>query len=147
VFVASFLPAVHVHASTSKYAPLTSGHSRHNNIMAQPQKTLLDQEKLKRKLQVSQFNPNSILRGLQMTLVGANRALQNPSLFTSEHYKQAALAVAAGIAIRLAISIPVRRIPNPVLALLNVYRSGGSRSCFGSCPSSSTLNMLLGTTR
>ncbi len=38
----------------------------------------------------------------------ALRALQNPALFTSEHYKQAALAVAIGIAIRLAIAIPVR---------------------------------------
>jgi hypothetical protein len=38
----------------------------------------------------------------------ALRALQNPALFTSEHYKQAAIAVAAGIAIRLAISIPVQ---------------------------------------
>jgi hypothetical protein len=41
--------------------------------------------------------------------IKALRALQNPTLFTSEHYKQAALAVAIGIAIRLAISIPVRR--------------------------------------
>lgn len=40
--------------------------------------------------------------------LAALRALQNPALFTSEHYKQAAIAVAAGIAIRLAISIPVR---------------------------------------
>jgi len=75
--------------------------------MAQPQTPLLVEEKLKRKLQVSQFNPNSVLRGFQMTLVGANRAVQNPSLFTSEHYKQAAIAVAAGIAIRLAILIPI----------------------------------------
>ena len=37
----------------------------------------------------------------------ALRALQNPKLFTSDHYKQAALAVAAGIAIQLVISIPV----------------------------------------
>jgi hypothetical protein len=37
----------------------------------------------------------------------ALRALQNPALFTSEHYKQAAIAVAAGIAIRIAISVPV----------------------------------------
>ncbi|OJD14860.1 hypothetical protein AJ78_04836 [Emergomyces pasteurianus Ep9510] len=37
----------------------------------------------------------------------AHRALQNPSLFKSEHYRQAALAVCAGIAIRLIISIPV----------------------------------------
>jgi hypothetical protein len=40
--------------------------------------------------------------------IEALRALQNPALFTSEHYKQAALAVAIGIAIRIAISIPVR---------------------------------------
>ena len=38
----------------------------------------------------------------------AHRALQNPGLFTSEHYKQAALAVLAGIAIRLIIAVPVR---------------------------------------
>jgi hypothetical protein len=37
----------------------------------------------------------------------AHRALQNPDIFTNAHYKQAALAVAAGIAIRLAIAIPV----------------------------------------
>jgi hypothetical protein len=46
--------------------------------------------------------------GLFTDDVAALRALQNPALFTSEHYKQAAIAVAAGIAIRLAISIPVR---------------------------------------
>ena len=53
------------------------------------------------------FEPNTILRGAQLTLVGAHRALQNPALFTSEHYRQAALAVAAGIAIRLLVAIPV----------------------------------------
>lgn len=37
----------------------------------------------------------------------AVRALQNPSLFTSEHYKQAAIAVGAGIAIRLIVSVPI----------------------------------------
>jgi fructose-specific component phosphotransferase system IIB-like protein len=58
-------------------------------------------------LQGTSFEPNAILRGAQLTLVGANRALQNPALFTSEHYKQAALAVAAGIGIRLLVAIPV----------------------------------------
>lgn len=53
------------------------------------------------------FELNSIVRGAQLTIVGANRALQNPGIFTSEHYKQAALAVAAGIAIRLLVAIPV----------------------------------------
>jgi fructose-specific component phosphotransferase system IIB-like protein len=57
--------------------------------------------------QGTSFEPNTILRGAQLTLVGAHRALQNPALFTSEHYKQAALAVAAGIAIRILVAIPV----------------------------------------
>ncbi|TKA54072.1 hypothetical protein B0A49_09668 [Cryomyces minteri] len=56
---------------------------------------------------MSNFDPNAMLRGAQLTVVGALRALQNPGLFTSEHYQQAALAVAAGIAIRLIIAIPV----------------------------------------
>ncbi|KAK5168836.1 uncharacterized protein LTR77_006145 [Saxophila tyrrhenica] len=57
-------------------------------------------------LQGTSFEPNQVLRGAQLTLVGANRALQNPGLFTSEHYKQAALAVVAGIAIRILVALP-----------------------------------------
>lgn len=72
------------------------------------------------------FELNSIFRGAQLTIVGANRgktlerqrdgmrtqltpslALQNPGIFTSDHYRQAALAVAAGIAIRILVAIPV----------------------------------------
>ncbi|CZR57534.1 probable transmembrane protein UsgS [Phialocephala subalpina] len=71
------------------------------------QRPLLTQEQLKKKLQVTNFDPNAILRGAQLTVVGALRALQNPALFTSEHYKQAAIAVGAGIAIRVAIAIPI----------------------------------------
>ncbi|KIW03149.1 uncharacterized protein PV09_05792 [Verruconis gallopava] len=56
---------------------------------------------------VANFDPNAILRGFQLTLVGAHRALQNPKMFTSDHYRQAALAVAAGIAIRMLIEIPI----------------------------------------
>ncbi|RII19181.1 hypothetical protein CUC08_Gglean001845 [Alternaria sp. MG1] len=59
---------------------------------------------------VSNFDPNAILRGAQLTLVGVNRALQNPGLFTSDHYRQAAIAVAAGIAIRVIVAIPVRSV-------------------------------------
>ncbi|KKY26568.1 putative transmembrane protein [Diplodia seriata] len=55
---------------------------------------------------MSNFEPNAIIRGAQLTVVGANRALQNPALFTSDHYRQAALAVLAGILIRLLIAIP-----------------------------------------
>ncbi|KAF3479933.1 transmembrane protein UsgS [Arthroderma uncinatum] len=53
------------------------------------------------------FEPNAILRGAQLTLVGAHRALQNPELFKTEHYRQAALAVCTGIAIRLVVAIPI----------------------------------------
>ncbi|KAF2271687.1 uncharacterized protein EI97DRAFT_462652 [Westerdykella ornata] len=56
---------------------------------------------------MSNFDPNAILRGAQLTLVGVHRALQNPDLFTSRHYRQAALAVAAGIIIRLIVAIPI----------------------------------------
>ena len=56
---------------------------------------------------MSHFEPNAILRGAQLTVVGALRALKNPGLFTSEHYKQEALAVLAGIVIRILVAIPV----------------------------------------
>ena len=65
-------------------------------------------EELKQKLTETSFDVNSILRGAELTVVGALRALQNPGLFTSEHYKQVAFAVVAGIAIRIGIAIPVR---------------------------------------
>jgi hypothetical protein len=55
---------------------------------------LVTQEQLKQKLEVTNFDPNAILRGAQLTVVGALRALQNPALFTSEHYKQAAIGMA-----------------------------------------------------
>ncbi|EJT75249.1 hypothetical protein GGTG_05186 [Gaeumannomyces tritici R3-111a-1] len=67
----------------------------------------LDKEKVKKAFDVSHFDLNAVLRGAQLTLVGAHRALQNPAIFTSEHYKQVAYAVAAGIAIRLIIAIPI----------------------------------------
>ncbi|KAF2000557.1 hypothetical protein P154DRAFT_197702 [Amniculicola lignicola CBS 123094] len=57
-------------------------------------------------MEISNFDVNAILRGAQLTLV-ANRALQNPDLFTSKHYRQAAIAVAAGIAIRIIVAIPI----------------------------------------
>lgn len=56
---------------------------------------------------MSNFDPNAILRGAQLTLVGVNRALQNPGIFTNDHYRQAAIAVVAGIAIRIIVAIPV----------------------------------------
>jgi len=56
---------------------------------------------------MSNFDPNAIIRGAQLTFVGANRALQNPDLFTTNHYRQAAIAVCAGLAIRLVLNIPI----------------------------------------
>ena len=44
---------------------------------------------------------------LKLKVVPANRALQNPGLFKYEHYRQAALAVCAGILIRFLIAVPV----------------------------------------
>jgi hypothetical protein len=47
--------------------------------------------------------------------------MQNPEIFTSEHYKQAAIAVAAGIAIRMLIAFPVRPpTPQPTLPTTHI---------------------------
>lgn len=56
---------------------------------------------------MSNFDPNAILRGAQLTFVGAHRALQNPDLFTTNHYRQAAIAVCAGLAIRIILNVPI----------------------------------------
>ncbi|RMZ77791.1 hypothetical protein DV737_g4217, partial [Chaetothyriales sp. CBS 132003] len=69
---------------------------------------------------MSNFDHNAILRGAQLTLVGANRALQNPNLFTTSHYRQAAIAVVAGLAISLIINIPIYII-KITLWLLSVF--------------------------
>ncbi|KAL2264017.1 hypothetical protein VTK26DRAFT_3572 [Humicola hyalothermophila] len=75
--------------------------------MSTGQRRIFDQDELLKSFDVSHFDFNAILRGVQLTLVGAHRALQNPELFTSKHYKQAAMAVAVGIAIRLLIAVPI----------------------------------------
>ncbi|OKL62238.1 hypothetical protein UA08_02347 [Talaromyces atroroseus] len=54
-----------------------------------------------------QFEPNAILRGAQLTVVGTVRALRNPQLFKHEHFRQAALAVAVGVVIELILQIPI----------------------------------------
>jgi hypothetical protein len=86
-----------------------SGHDKVEEIKARVESALpksVDEWKAK----VANFDPDAILRGAQLTLVGAHRALQNPRLFTNEHYRQAALAVAAGLAIRMLIEIPVSHV-------------------------------------
>ncbi|KAL0936711.1 uncharacterized protein CTRU02_208926 [Colletotrichum truncatum] len=71
------------------------------------EKLPFDKEKLKQEFDLSHFDINSVIRGAQLTLVGAHRALQNPAIFTSDHYRQAGVAVLTGLAIRLIISIPI----------------------------------------
>ncbi|KAI1189472.1 formamidase [Nemania serpens] len=66
-----------------------------------------DRHMLTEAFDLSNFHINAVLRGAQLTLVGAHRALQNPAIFTNAHYRQAAIAVGAGIAIRLAVSVPI----------------------------------------
>lgn len=44
---------------------------------------------------------------MKLKHASAFRALQNPGLFKYEHYRQAAIAVCAGILIRLVIAVPV----------------------------------------
>ncbi|KAB8071655.1 hypothetical protein BDV29DRAFT_178861 [Aspergillus leporis] len=53
------------------------------------------------------FEPNAVIRGAQLTVVGTVRALRNPDLFKHEHFRQAALAIAVGVAIQLIIQIPI----------------------------------------
>ncbi|KAL2163737.1 hypothetical protein VTH06DRAFT_5796 [Thermothelomyces fergusii] len=78
--------------------------------MSTHQRQHLDKEKLKQHFDISHFDINAILRGMQLTLVGAFRALQNPGLFTSKHYKQAIKAVILGYIIRLLIAFPISGI-------------------------------------
>ena len=51
----------------------------------------------------------------------AVRALRNPGLFKYEHYKQAVVAVAAGLIIRLLIAIPVRYAIPVLTSTLPMY--------------------------
>ncbi|GAB1317230.1 hypothetical protein MFIFM68171_07440 [Madurella fahalii] len=75
--------------------------------MSTDQRPVFNKTLLKQRFDISHFDLNAVIRGIQLTLVGAHRALQNPGIFTSQHYKQAAIAVAAGIVIRLLIAIPI----------------------------------------
>ncbi|KAH8887040.1 hypothetical protein GQ53DRAFT_656888 [Thozetella sp. PMI_491] len=82
----------------------------------------IDKEKLKKQFDITHFDINAVLRGVQLTLVGAHRALQNPDIFTSQHYRQAAIAVGAGIAIRLAIAVPILGIRVLIWILSLIFR-------------------------
>ncbi|KAF4512158.1 hypothetical protein G6O67_001333 [Ophiocordyceps sinensis] len=70
---------------------------------------------------MSYLGPNAVMRGVQLTFVSAHRALQNPAMFTSDHYRQAALAVMLGIAIRLIVAIPITGIRVLLWAVSTFY--------------------------
>ncbi|KAK7207931.1 hypothetical protein BZA70DRAFT_272528 [Myxozyma melibiosi] len=53
------------------------------------------------------FSFLSIVRGFQLTLLGAYRALQNPDLLRAKYYKQALYAVLISLGIQLVISVPL----------------------------------------
>ncbi|KAI0969080.1 transmembrane protein UsgS [Xylaria arbuscula] len=95
--------------------------------MAEPNNLKIDKDRVKEAFDLSNFDLNAVLRGAQLTLVGAHRALQNPAIFNNAHYKQAAIAVGAGLAIRLAIAIPVCRIqpsnfPSLLTAVIDILQ-------------------------
>ncbi|KAJ5970818.1 uncharacterized protein N7479_000736 [Penicillium vulpinum] len=56
---------------------------------------------------MSNFEPNAVIRGFQLTVVGTVRALSNPELFKYDHFRQAAFAIAISIVIQLIIQIPI----------------------------------------
>ncbi|KAL2868634.1 transmembrane protein UsgS [Aspergillus lucknowensis] len=56
---------------------------------------------------MSNFEPNAVIRGFQLTVVGTLRALKNPRLFKHDHFRQAALAISIGVVIQLIIQIPI----------------------------------------
>lgn len=59
------------------------------------------------------FSILAVIRGIQLTFLGAIRALRNPYLVQSGYYRKVAVAVATSVAIQLLLWIP--------LALLQLF--------------------------
>lgn len=72
-------------------------------------------------LWTSKIEPNAVIRGAQLTFVGAHRALQNPEIFTTEHYTQVAYAIIAGIVIRFLVVIPIVAVKLSLRVISLVY--------------------------
>ena len=81
-----------------------------DNILPASAIALLQRSSRRIDWSAANIDPNAVLRGAQLTVVGAWRALQNPRLFKQENYRQAAIAVAAGIALKLMIAAPTTLI-------------------------------------
>ncbi|GAO48135.1 hypothetical protein SAICODRAFT_10660 [Saitoella complicata NRRL Y-17804] len=61
---------------------------------------------------LNSLNPNAFLRGFQLTFLGTYRAIQNPSLFTTEHYRLAFRFFILGLALYILIEIPILGLRN-----------------------------------
>ncbi|KAK9466019.1 hypothetical protein V1512DRAFT_264557 [Lipomyces arxii] len=79
------------------------------------------------------FSVLSIVRGFQLTFLGAYRTLQNPNLFREKYYRQAAYAIAISLIIQFIIYIPIW-IAKLMLSVSTwmVYDSGDNKPGEGS---------------
>ncbi|KAJ8102500.1 hypothetical protein POJ06DRAFT_244829 [Lipomyces tetrasporus] len=71
------------------------------------------------------FSILSIVRGFQLTLLGAYRALQNPDLLRGKYYKQAAYAIAISLIIQFIITIPLWIVKIVISIFVWVFSSSG----------------------
>ncbi|KAK9325118.1 hypothetical protein V1517DRAFT_315433 [Lipomyces orientalis] len=73
------------------------------------------------------FSILSIVRGFQLTFLGAYRALQNPDLLRGKYYKQAAYAIAISLIIQFIITIPLWIVKLVISVFVWIFsRSGDS---------------------
>ncbi|KAK9449399.1 uncharacterized protein V1518DRAFT_415898 [Limtongia smithiae] len=73
------------------------------------------------------FSILSIVRGFQLTFLGAYRALQNPDLFREKYYRQALYAVGLSLAIQFAIYVPLWLVKGAVMlvaAIAGMFTGG-----------------------
>lgn len=66
------------------------------------------------------FSTLAVLRGLQLTVLGSFRALQNPYLSKSGYYRRAGVAIAISIVIQILIWLPIWLLRLAVWALMFV---------------------------
>ncbi|KAK9429542.1 hypothetical protein V1505DRAFT_330192 [Lipomyces doorenjongii] len=71
------------------------------------------------------FSALSIVRGFQLTLLGAYRALQNPDLLRGKYYKQAAYAIAISLIIQFIITIPLWTVKIVISIITWIFSSSG----------------------
>ena len=57
--------------------------------------------------QIKALSPIHIVRGAQLAWLGLIRAIQNPTLYTSTHYRQLGIACAAGLILHFVMLLPI----------------------------------------